>query len=158
MPTSMRAKLLGMYHVHGRAIWHEGDCFYASGLRRTGRLPHSSQKSGTLAATEIVGVPGAFYAPGSRWVEVNDACTECVCLGNRSYTCAPRLCTRLFLCPSGLVPTALAGDCCPSLCTRPRLRERTRFLPSGPASLPPTKPMLFAPCLIVSASLDSILS
>ncbi|TGZ34272.1 hypothetical protein CRM22_011411 [Opisthorchis felineus] len=76
----------------GRNIWHDEDCYFSDGTEET------------------------YYPPEAQWIPHGDPCTECRCLHNRTYTCAPKKCTNLFLCPSGQKPIAEAGECCPSTC------------------------------------------
>lgn len=79
----------------GRHIWHDQDCYFVDRLET------------------------AYYAPDARWTPAGDPCTECRCLENQTYTCAPKRCARTFLCPPGQRPRSRRGECCPSYCGSP---------------------------------------
>ncbi|VDP87766.1 unnamed protein product [Echinostoma caproni] len=81
----------------GRHIWHDQDCYFVDRLET------------------------AYYAPDARWTPAGDPCTECRCLQNQTYTCAPKRCARTFLCPKGQQPRTRRGECCPSYCGAPTL-------------------------------------
>ncbi|THD19779.1 hypothetical protein D915_009493 [Fasciola hepatica] len=76
----------------GRHIWHDQDCYFVDRLET------------------------AYYAPDARWTPAGDPCTECRCLENQTYTCAPKRCAKTFLCPPGQQPRNRRGECCPSYC------------------------------------------
>ncbi|KAF6779826.1 hypothetical protein AHF37_00783 [Paragonimus kellicotti] len=86
----------------GRQIWHDDDCYYVDGHEST------------------------YYPPKSHWVPNGDTCTECRCVQNRMYLCAPRTCNKLFLCPAGQQPLRQPGECCPSFCG---IRQKTDDVP-----------------------------